>query len=348
MRGSDGGVGGRGRKESIRATERRNPRTRGLDRLSTLGVVRRIQAEDARVAPAVARQARAIARAADLAADALREGGRVVYVGAGTSGRLGVLDASECPPTFGVDAGRVVGVIAGGPRALVRSREGVEDDRTAGARAIDRLGVGPRDFVLGIAASGTTPFVRAALSRARTRGARVGFLTCSDPDEGIRRVADVLIVPRVGAEAIAGSTRMKAGTATKLALNAISTAAMVRLGRVYDNLMVDLGHASRKLRDRAERIVMEATGVARGRARVLLREAGGKAKTAAVMGLLGVSAPEADAYLDAGEGFVRRAVDLALREAARAGRTIRGPLAGASRAVRGMGPTRPTSSRGPR
>src|SRR5207237_509619 len=223
------------------------------------------------------------ARAIGLVVDALRRGGRLVYVGAGTSGRLGVLDASECPPTFGTPPEMVVGVIAGGYAALVKSSEGAEDDVNAGMEAMDQVRVAAHDFVLGIAASGTTPFVRAALSRAQTIGATTGLVSCSDPPQVLRATCDVLVLPKVGPEALTGSTRMKAGTATKLVLNTISTGAMIRLGRAYGNLMVDLKAVSDKLRDRGERIVMECCAVDRAAARTAIDAAGGSVKLAIVM-----------------------------------------------------------------
>jgi len=239
---------------------------------------------------------------------AFQRGGRLIYVGAGTSGRLGVLDASECPPTFGTPPEMVVGVIAGGYPALVKSSEGAEDDVNAGMAAMDQTRVAPADFVLGIAASGTTPFVRAALSRAQTIGAATGLVSCSDPPRVLVETCDVLVLPKVGPEALTGSTRMKAGTATKLVLNTISTGAMIRLGRAYGNLMVDLMALSDKLRDRGERIVMECCGVDRVRARTAIEAAGGSVKLAIVMVAKGAKKAEAERLLAEAGGFVRRAV----------------------------------------
>ena len=263
-------------------TEKRNVRTRDIDRHTTLEIVDLINAEDAKVPPAVHKASKRIAEAAELVAESFRSGGRLFYVGAGTSGRLGVLDAAECPPTFGVPPTMVQGIIAGGRRALVRSSEGAEDDPAAGASAIDSRRVSPRDTVVGIAACGLTPFVRGALARARKRGASTVFILCA-PEAGRGIHADVVIPAVVGPEVITGSTRMKAGTATKLILNTLTTAAMIRIGKVYGNLMVDLRARSTKLRDRAERIVMAVTGVSRRRARALLRRARGEAKSAIVM-----------------------------------------------------------------
>lgn len=290
-----------------RLTERRNPRTTAIDVASSLEIVDLMNAED-RLVPEVVRGIRAdLARVIDLVVAAFRAGGRLVYVGAGTSGRLGVLDASECPPTFGTAPELVVGVIAGGREALVASQEGAEDDGAAGAAAMDETAVGPRDVVLGIAASGTTPYVRAALVRARGRGATVVFLTCSDPPEDMAGLCDAMLVARVGPEALAGSTRLKAGTATKLILNTVTTGAMIRLGKAYGNLMVDLQAWSAKLHDRSERIVMEACAVGRDEARRALRAATGSVKVAIVMLRRGVDAAEADRLLAAADGLVRRA-----------------------------------------
>jgi N-acetylmuramic acid 6-phosphate etherase len=276
-----------------RLTEQRNPRSMRIDQLPTLGIVDLINAEDRMVAAAVGEEREQIARCIDLVVDSIRQGGRLIYVGAGTSGRLGVLDATEMPPTYGTDPDLVQGIIAGGFDALVRSREGAEDHPEDGAAAIDERQVGPKDFVLGIATSGTTPFVHGALARARERGARTGFLLCTYPSEQLLRAHDVVIAPLVGPEVITGSTRMKAGTATKIVLNTISTAAMVRTGKVYGNLMVDLQVTCQKLQDRGERILVDLLGVTRGEASRLLEASGGHVKTAIVMSRLAVNADEA-------------------------------------------------------
>jgi N-acetylmuramic acid 6-phosphate etherase len=249
-----------------------------------------------------------IAQAIDLVVGAFAAGGRLVYVGAGTSGRLGVLDAAECPPTFGTPPERVVGVIAGGYGALVKSVEGAEDDVNAGMAAMDTAQVTPADVVVGIAASGTTPYVRAALSRAQTIGAKTVIVSCSPPPRLLLDTCDVAIVPIVGPEALTGSTRMKAGTATKLVLNTISTGAMIRTGRAYGNLMVDLMAWSDKLKDRGERIVMEACTVDRERARAAIAAAGGSVKLAIVMVKAGVDKDEAAARLERAGGVVRAVV----------------------------------------
>jgi N-acetylmuramic acid 6-phosphate etherase len=288
-------------------TEKRNARSRGIDRLSTLGIVGVINAEDARVAAAVARVKRPIARAVDVIVERLRRGGRLFYVGAGTSGRLGVLDAAECPPTYGTPPSMVQGIIAGGRRALVRSIEGAEDRPEDGAAAVRKKRVGERDAVVGIAACGVTPFVRGAIAEARRAGAATVFVTCA-PEAVDDIDADIIINPVVGPEVVTGSTRMKAGTATKLVLNTLTTAAMIRLGKVYDNLMVDLRATNAKLRDRSERIVMEVTGVSRGRARALLKKAHGWAKEAILMHFLKMDFAAAQRLLDECDGSLRRAM----------------------------------------
>ena len=293
-----------------RLTEQRNPRSADIDTLSPREIVELINAEDRTVADAVGRESEAIARALTLAEEAFRAGGRLIYVGAGTSGRLGVLDAAEMPPTFGTDPEMVQGVIAGGYGALVRAEEGAEDHPEAGAAAMDERAVVPDDFVLGIATSGTTPFVHGALARARELGATTGFLLCTPPSDELRETHDVVIAPLVGPELITGSTRMKAGTATKLVLNTITTGAMVRLGKVFGNLMVDLQVTCRKLQDRGERILVETLELERADAVDLLARSGGSVKTALVMHRLGVDREEARHRLDEADGVVARVVDL--------------------------------------
>jgi len=291
-----------------RLTEQRNPRSQRIDELDPVGIVDLINAEDHVVAQAVGEEREAIAKAIELVEAAFRGGGRLVYVGAGTSGRLGVLDAAEMPPTYGTDPAMVRGVIAGGYEALVRAREGAEDRPEDGAEAMDELGIGERDFVLGIATSGTTPYVHGALRRARERGARTGFLLCTYPSAELFDTHDVVIAPLVGPEVITGSRRMKAGTATKLVLNTITTGAMVRMGKVYGNLMVDLQVTCEKLRDRGERILQEMLAVGREEAASLLDQAGGHVKIALVMGRLGLDAAEARRRLDEAHGVVARVV----------------------------------------
>jgi len=297
-----------GRPLDARLTEQRNPRSMRIDQLSTLEIVDLINAEDRMVAEAVREERAAIARCIDMVVDSFHKGGRLFYVGAGTSGRLGVLDASEMPPTYRTDPAMVQGIIAGGLNALVRAQEGAEDHPEGGAAAIDERDVGPNDFVLGIATSGTTPFVHGALRRARERGARTGFLLCTYPPEQLTRTHDVVIAPLVGPEVITGSTRMKAGTATKMVLNTITTASMVQLGKVFGNLMVDLQVTCEKLRDRGERILMETLGLDRERASDLLEAADGHVKTAIVMGKLGIARAEARARLEAAGGTIGQVV----------------------------------------
>lgn len=287
-----------------RLTEQRNPRSAGIDGRSSLEIVRIINDEDASVAGAVRKEEAAIARAVDLALAAFRGGGRLIYVGAGTSGRLGVLDAAEMPPTYGTDPTMVQGVIAGGFAALVRSREGAEDHPGDGAAAMDEKDVGPADFVIGIATSGTTPFVHGALARARARRARTGFLLCTHPSAELLETHDVVIAPLPGAEVVTGSTRMKAGTATKMILNTITTAAMVRFGKVDGNLMVDLRVTCQKLQDRGERILMTSLGLDRQSARALLDRAEGQVKTALAMERLGLGAEEARSALNEVGGVI--------------------------------------------
>jgi N-acetylmuramic acid 6-phosphate etherase len=289
-----------------RETERRNPRTASIDLASSVEIVDLINAEDRRVPEAVATQRVEIARAIDIAEKTFRAGGRLFYVGAGTSGRLGVLDASECPPTFGVPPEMVQGIIAGGLPALTRSQEGAEDIVGDGARVIDEHGVNDRDFVIGIAASGTTPYVRAALERAAAIGAATGILACSPPPPDLIDRVDVAILPIVGPEVVTGSTRMKAGTATKLVLNTITTGAMIRLGKTYGNLMVDLKATNNKLVDRSQRIVMEVCGVSREEAKELLVRADRSVKTAIVMQKKGVSRGDAERLLAENGGVIRR------------------------------------------
>lgn len=286
-------------------TESRNPRSRTLDTFPTERVVALLLDEDRLAIVAAAREGRAIARAARLAAETLARGGDIVFLGAGTSGRLAVLEAAECPPTFGFDPRRIRAVMAGGHESVFLAREGSEDQEDAGREEGARLRAS--DLLVGISASSLTPFVRGALATARERGAATVLLTCA-PGRGLSRLADVVIAVRSGPEVLTGSTRLKAGSATKAVLNAITTAAMVRLGKAYENLMVDLKPTSAKLVDRQRRIVAAATG--RGDAEVerLLADAGAEVKTAIVMGKLGLSAADARARLAKAKGHVRRAL----------------------------------------
>ena len=292
-----------------RITEQRNPRTADIDLASALEIVDLLNAEDRTVAQAVAMQRNPMARAIEIAERTLRAGGRMFYVGAGTSGRLGVLDASECPPTFGTAPEMVQGIIAGGTPALTRAQEGAEDDPQAARKDIAAREVNDRDFVVGIAASGTTTYVRTALDEAKSRGAATAIVACSPPPDEVLRHVDVAIVPVTGPEALTGSTRMKAGTATKLVLNTISTGVMIRMGKTFGNLMVDLRATNEKLRDRSERILMEACQVDRETARDLLREARGHVKTAIVMQKLGCTRADAERALEQAGGVIRRATN---------------------------------------
>jgi N-acetylmuramic acid 6-phosphate etherase len=289
-------------------TEAPNPATTAIDRLSSLEIVSLINREDARVAPAVRAQLPQIARAVDLIAERMAHGGRLLYFGAGTSGRLGVLDASEMPPTYSTPPELVQGFIAGGDAALRRSVETAEDDPAAGARTVQAAGVGAQDVVVGITASGGAPWVLGALAEARERGAATVGLTCDPDAPPLARHCDILIAPAVGPEVIAGSTRMKAGTAQKTVLNMLSTAAMIRLGKVYGNLMVDVHPTNAKLRRRAVRILQQAAGATEAQARDALAATGYEVKPALVMLLIDVDAAEARRRLAGSGGLVRQAI----------------------------------------
>ena len=290
------------------STEGVNPQTADIDELSPLEIVRRINAEDATVTGAVAREIEAIATVTERVIAAFEAGGRLIYVGAGTSGRLGALDAAECPPTYSSDPRQVQALLAGGPAAMTSSVEAAEDNIEAGARDVDRLDVDRRDVVLGIAASGRTPYVVGALRRAGERGARTAALV-GNRQGSVADAAEVVIAPDTGPEVVAGSTRMKAGTAQKLVLNMISTTAMIRTGHTYRNLMVDLRTSNSKLRTRARRIVSEATGVDPDTAARALAQADGEVKTAIVMLAADVAAGEARQRLTRKHGVVRHALD---------------------------------------
>ncbi len=289
------------------STEQRNPASAHVDEASTLRILELLNQEDRKVPEAVNAVLPQVAEAVDLVSGALRSGGRLFYAGAGTSGRLGVMDAAECPPTFGTAPESVQGIIAGGERALLCAAERAEDRPEDGAAELRRRRLSARDIVMGIAASGVTPFVLGALAYARRTGAATVFFTCNR--EAAERVdADVRIVPGVGPEVITGSTRLKAGTATKLVLNMITTAAMVRLGKVYGNLMVDLTPTCEKLNDRARRILMETTGQSRDNCGRTLAEAG-DLKTAIVMSKRAVSKETARQLLMKNDGIVRLALE---------------------------------------
>lgn len=290
------------------ATEQRNPRTANIDRVGTEEMLRIINAEDARVAAAVAERIPAIARAVDGIVERIRRGGRLIYIGAGTSGRLGVLDASECPPTFNTPPGLVVGIIAGGDHALRNAVEHVEDQPEAGADALKAIDAGANDTVVGIAASGRTPFVLGGVSYAN----EIGALTIGICNTGNAKLSEAVQIPipvLTGPEVVTGSTRLKAGTAQKLVLNMLTTGAMIRLGKTYGNLMVDLQPTNLKLRVRAVGIVRDAAGIPEPEAAAALERAGGDVKAAIVSSLLSISPEEAKQRLDAAQGRVRVATE---------------------------------------
>ena len=289
-------------------TEATNPDSADLDRLSTIDLVRLINAEDAKIAAAVAKQAAAIAEAVDIITARLANGGRLIYLGAGTSGRLGVLDASECPPTFNADPEQVVGLIAGGDTALRNAVEGAEDSAELAVDALRELKLSDKDAVVGIAASGTTPYVLGGLDEARSIGAAAIGLTCNS-DAPIEKHADLTIAVVAGPEVLAGSTRMKAGTATKMVLNMLTTASMVRLGKTYGNLMVDLRASNEKLIGRSLRILQQLTRLAADDAQRVLDASDGELKTAIVSQKLGIDATAARKRLLAADGRLRDALD---------------------------------------
>ena len=291
-------------------TEARNPLTRELDNLSAIELVKLINSEDQKVALAVEKESESIARAIDVIADRLVSGGRLIYVGAGTSGRLGVLDAVECPPTFNTDPGLVLGLIAGGPEGLVRAVEGAEDSLEMGATDLQAIELSELDVLVGIAASGRTPYVIGALDYARDKGAfTIGF-SCNKGSE-LTLHTDLDIIPVVGPEVLSGSTRLKAGTATKLVLNMLTTGAMVRMGKTYSNLMVDLRATNLKLGERAARIVEALTDCNNAEAENLLKRCDGEVKTAIVSKNMGISADVARARLKSVKGHLRQALESA-------------------------------------
>ena len=290
-------------------TEQANPFTRNIDIVPTIEMVRLINQEDARVAAAVAIELEHIARAIDAIADRMKRGGRLIYVGAGTSGRLGVLDASECPPTFSTPPELVVALLAGGKRAITDAVEGAEDDAEAGAKQIAALNVTENDSVVGVAASGGTPYVLGGIAEARKRGALTVSVACNRPSK-LEEAVEIGIAPLVGPEVIAGSTRLKAGTAQKLVLNMLSTGAMIKLGKTFGNLMVDVQPTNVKLRDRARNIVAQACGISTERAAQILEACAGEVKTAIVAELAGVSPEIARQRLEQAGGLVRDALAL--------------------------------------
>ena len=289
-------------------SEERNPRTMGIDLMSSAEIAALINAEDRVVPEAVGKTLPQIAQANDAIVAAFIAGGRLIYIGAGTSGRLGVLDASECPPTFGVPPDMVMGLIAGGPDAIIHASEGAEDRTEAGAGDLRDVNLTSRDVVVGIAVSGRTPYVIGALDYAKSVGAATVALTCN-PESAIARMAQISIAPMVGAEVLTGSTRLKSGTAQKLVLNMLSTASMIRIGKSYKNLMVDMIASNQKLVARAVRIVMQATDCAEAEAEAALARAGNDLKLAIVTILTGQSVEDARAAIKGAGGFLRRAID---------------------------------------
>lgn len=289
------------------STETRNPNTMELDRMTPLEIVTVMNREDARVPEAIRPALPNIAKCVEWAAQSIESGGRLIYMGAGTSGRLGVLDAAECPPTFGVSPETVVGLIAGGDRAFLKAVEGAEDSRELGEEDLRRLGLTPKDTVVGIAASGRTPYVLGGLHYAGTVGCHTAAISCN-PGSPIGKAAQLAIEVVPGPECLTGSTRLKAGTAQKLILNMISTATMVRCGKTYENLMVDVVPSNEKLRVRAENIVMEAASVTREQAQEALRQSHDRVKTAILMLLIGCGPEEAEARLEKTNGHIRQAM----------------------------------------
>ncbi|MFN3306907.1 MAG: N-acetylmuramic acid 6-phosphate etherase [Candidatus Kapaibacteriota bacterium] len=298
---------------SLLATEQNNPRSRNIDTASTEEILKIINEEDKKVPLAVEKEIPNIAKAVELIVDAFKKGGRLFYVGAGTSGRLGILDAAECPPTFGTDPELVQGIIAGGKEAVFRAQEGAEDNIEEGRKTIERYGIKPPDVVVGLAASGRTPFVRGAISEAKNRGIITIFIASSPIEKVLELgvVADVYICPVVGAEVIAGSTRLKSGTAEKLVLNMLSTASMIKLGKTYGNVMVDLQLTNNKLRERAKKIIMDICNVDYQTAQAVLAKSDGSVKVALVMLLAGVERETALGLLEKSGGFVKAAIKLA-------------------------------------
>lgn len=291
-------------------TEGRNPASQNIDELSTEAMLRVINEEDKKVALAVEAIVPQIAQVVDAITRAFRRGGRLIYCGAGTSGRLGILDASECPPTFGTPRSQVVGLIAGGHTAILQAVENAEDNREQGAQDVKAIGLSADDVLVGIAASGRTPYVLGALAYAKQQGAFTAALSCN-PDSPMSQAADVALTPVVGPEVVTGSSRMKAGTAQKLVLNMLTTGAMIRSGKVYGNLMVDVEATNQKLVQRQINIVRQATDCDEERAQQALAACGGHCKTAIVMVLANLDAEQASALLSHSQGFIRQALQAA-------------------------------------
>jgi N-acetylmuramic acid 6-phosphate etherase len=288
-------------------TEAINPATLAIDKLPAADIVEGMLNEDRKMIAAVQREKDRIACGVEIITQALRRGGRIIFVGAGTSGRLGVLESAEMPPTFGTRPDLVLAIMAGGKNAILRAKEGVEDNYEEGSRSINRLRPTRKDVVIGVSASGMTQFVRGALTRARRAGSKIVFVTC-DPRTELQTFVDLTIAPEVGPEVIAGSTRLKAGTATKMVLNMLTTASMIRTGKTYGNLMVDVQTGSEKLRDRARRIVVIVTGIDYDEADALLRRAHWDVKAAIVMQKAGLTYPQSLKRLRRAKDFVRDAI----------------------------------------
>lgn len=294
------------------STEQRNPHSALIDKQSTEEILRIINSEDRKVANAVEKIIPDITKAVDLITESFRTGGRLFYFGAGTSGRLGVVDASECPPTFGTDPNMVVGIIAGGKEAMFRAQEGAEDSLQLGAKQFDVYNITQKDIICGIAASGRTPFVKGAIDEARKRNIRSIMIATVAKSKVIELgiEADIFLCPEVGPEVITGSTRMKSGTAQKMVLNMLTTTSMVKLGKTLSNIMVDLQQTNEKLKERSKKILMTVTGINYEQAEQYLNEAGGHVKTAIVMILADIDKNEAEKLLLSTNGFVRKAIEL--------------------------------------
>lgn len=293
-------------------TEQRNPKSQNIDSLPTLEILKLINEDDNKVPAAVAKELPYIAQAVELIITALKNGGRLFYFGAGTSGRIGILDASECPPTFGTPTDMIQGIIAGGKKAMFKAQEGVEDFEENGASDVINANVNNKDVVCGIAASTRTPYVLGAIKKAKELDAATIYITCNPRNSFDIKEVDVAICPEVGPEIIMGSTRMKSGTAQKLVLNMLTTTAMIRMGKVYENMMIDLQIKNRKLAERSKRIIMTITGVSYKEAERFLKLSEGHVKTALVMIKAGVSLEEARNRLKLTDGFVRKAIELKL------------------------------------
>jgi len=291
-------------------TEQRNPKSMDIDAGSTLEILEIINEEDKTVPEAVRKELKYIEQAVEIIVSVLKNGGRLLYFGAGTSGRLGIIDASECPPTFGTPYGLIEGFIAGGREAMFRAQEGAEDYEENGAKDVMSANVTSKDVVCGIAASRRTPYVVGAIKKAKEIGAKTLFVTTNPRKDFKIKEVDIAICPNVGPEIIMGSTRMKSGTAQKLVLNMLTTTAMIRLGKVYENMMIDLQMTNKKLVERSKKIIMIITGISYEEAEAYLKKAGGHVKTALVMIKAGIDAEEARKRLEKADGFVRRALEL--------------------------------------